>query len=123
MSYLQKNIFLPFQPAINSLVPCNFMQHRDQDAGFSGMQPACCVQCDEDLEQLVVFELVVPKAAKVALPRLQPEVGPLTLRENSVTTTVPGKLYVQLQASNTATRAGWCITATLKAAPVGQVSL
>ncbi|GAB2869492.1 hypothetical protein GCM10027044_34360 [Hymenobacter ruber] len=80
------------------------------------MTPSCCAHCEEDLEQLVVFELIVPKAAKVALPRLQPEIGPLTLRENSVTTTVPGKLYVQLQASNTATQAGWYMTATLTAA-------
>jgi hypothetical protein len=100
------------------------MQHRDQDAGLGGMQHACCAQCEEDLEQLVVFELIVPKAAKVILPRLQPEIGPLTLRENSVTTTVPGKLYLQLQASNTATRAGWCTTATLTAASqAGQISL
>ncbi|MBH8557211.1 hypothetical protein [Hymenobacter negativus] len=94
-----------------------FMQHRDQDAGAGVINPLCCAHCEEDLEQLVVFELIVPKAAKVALPRLQPEIGPLTLRENSVTTTVPGKLYMQLQASNTATRAGWYMTATLAAAP------
>ncbi|GAB3866936.1 hypothetical protein GCM10028824_08220 [Hymenobacter segetis] len=92
------------------------MQHRDQDAGPGGLLPLCCAQCEEELEQLVVFELIVPKAAKVALPRLQPEIGPLTLRENSVTTTAPGKLYVQLLASNTATQAGWYMTATLTAA-------
>ena len=80
------------------------------------MQPECYAHCEEAMEQLVVFELVVPKAAKVALPRKRPEIGPLTLRENSVTTTVPGKLLVQLRASNTATRAGWCMTATLSAA-------
>lgn len=93
------------------------MQHPDQEAGTDSTQPVCCVQCEEDQEQVVVFELIVPRAAKIALPRLQPEVGPLTLRENSVTTTVPGRLYVQRQASNTATQADWCMTATLAAAP------
>ncbi|MGY3087051.1 hypothetical protein ACVWYF_000077 [Hymenobacter sp. UYAg731] len=91
------------------------MQHRDQDAGLGGTQAVCCAQCEENLEQLVVFELIVPKAAKVALPGLQPEIASLTLRPNSVMTTAPDKLYVQLQASNTATRAGWCMTATLAA--------
>lgn len=93
------------------------MQYRDQEAGTDLVQPAGCAQAEADQEQLVVFELIVPRAAKIALPRLQPEIGPLTLRENSVTTTVPGRLYVQLQASNTATRAGWCMTATLAASP------
>ena len=79
------------------------------------MQATSCAQCEEDLEQLVVFELIVPKAAKVALPRFQPEIDALTLRENSVTTTVPGKLYLQLQASNTAMRAAWCVSVTLAA--------
>ncbi len=92
------------------------MQNRDLDAEFSSLLSACCARCEEDLEQLVIFELIVPKSSKVALPRLKPEIGPLTLRKNSVTTTVPGKLYMQLQASNTATRAGWCMTATLTAA-------
>ena len=91
------------------------MQNRDQNAGTSSQQIACCSQCEDEREQPVVFELIVPKGAKVALPRLQSEIGPLTLRENSVTTTVPDKLYVQLQANTTATRTDWCMTATLAA--------
>ena len=91
------------------------VQNRDQNAEISVMQPVCYAQCDETLEPLLVFELIVPTAAKVALPRLQPEIGLLTLRENSVTTTVPGKLCVQLQASSTATPTAWCMTATLAA--------
>ena len=93
------------------------MQNRDQNAGIGGIQPIRCAQCEEELEQLVVFELIVPNAAKVALPCFQPEINALTLRENSVTTTVPGKLYLQMQASNTAMRAAWCVTATLAAPP------
>lgn len=91
------------------------MQHCEQEAGTDGTQALRCAQCEEEQEQLVVFELVVPSAAQVALPSLQPEIASLTLRAESVTTTVPGKLYVQLQASNTATQAGWCMTATLAA--------
>jgi hypothetical protein len=123
-SHIYKKIkILSFQPIRNAPYLC-FMQNRDKDAGISSLQLACCAQCEEDLEQLVVFELIVPRAAKVASPRPQPEVGPLTLRENSITTTVPGKLYVQLQASNTATRAGWCMTATLSASSqTGLISL
>ena len=63
----------------------------------------------------MVFELIVPGAAKVALPHFQPEIGSLTLREDSVTTTVPGKLCLALRASNTALRGGWCTTVTLAA--------
>jgi hypothetical protein len=98
------------------LLPVTLMQHRDQESGTDGLQPVCCAPCEEDQEQVVVFELIVPRAAKIALPRQQPEIGPLILQENSVTTTVPARLCVQRQASNTATRVGWCMTATLAAA-------
>jgi hypothetical protein len=91
------------------------MQNRDQNSGIDSQQFACCAQSEDEQEQLVIFELIVPKLAKVALPRLQSEVGPLTLRENSVTTTVPGKLYLQLQASTTATQTAWYMTPTLAA--------
>ena len=93
------------------------MPNHDPNARISNISPACCAQCEceEDPEQPVVFELIVPRAAKMALPDVQPEVGSLILRENSVTTTVPDKLYLELRASNTALRAAWCVTATLTA--------
>ena len=93
------------------------MRNRDQNALTSDMTTACCTQCEceENPEQSVVFELIVPETAKMALPRLQPEVGALILRENSVTTTVPDKLYLELRASNTALHGAWCMTATLAA--------
>ena len=91
------------------------MRNHDQNARISSVWPACCTQCEceENPEQSVVFELIVPETAKMTLPRHQPEVGSLILRGNSVTTTVPDKLCLELRASNTALHAAWCMTATL----------
>ena len=63
----------------------------------------------------MVFELVVPVAAKVPAPRQYLEVAELVVRQASVTTTVRCKALTLLQANNTALGAAWCITATLAA--------
>ncbi|MBF9239586.1 hypothetical protein I2I05_19495 [Hymenobacter sp. BT683] len=75
---------------------------------------SCLPHCtEEEVEQLVIFELVVPVAAKVPAPRQPLEVAKMVLRQGSVTSTVPGKILTQLRANNTALGAAWCITATL----------
>ena len=77
----------------------------------------CTSDSAEETEQLVIFELVVPGAAKVPAPRQHVEVAHWAVRQASVTSTVPGKVLQQLRANNTAKGAAWCVTATLAAPP------
>ena len=91
------------------------MQHLDKTLSVSHVEMHCAPDCDDQLEQLVIFELVVPVASKVPAPRQHTEVAKLLVRQASVTSTVPPKILTQLRANNTASSAGWCITATLAA--------
>ncbi|MDB5234243.1 MAG: hypothetical protein JWR44_1236 [Hymenobacter sp.] len=79
------------------------------------IEMSCLPDFEQESEQLVVFELVVPVAAKVPAPRQHVEVAKLVVQQASVTSTVPGKILTQLRANNTALGAAWCITATLAA--------
>lgn len=69
---------------------------------------------NDETEYFVIFELVVPGAAKVPVTRQYIAVAKL-VRPASVTSTVPSQIPAYFRASNTARRAGWCITATLAA--------
>ena len=68
---------------------------------------------DDDSEQLVVIEVLVPPAAKVRVPRQYAGVARLLVREVSVTSTVSVTLLTHLRANNTAFGAAWRTTATL----------
>ena len=90
----------------------------------SHVELSCFSEDVEAVEQLVVFELLVPVAAKVPALRQRVEVAKLLVQAASITSTVPGTALARLQVSNTAMRAGWCITATLAAsAPSRRSSL
>ena len=91
------------------------MQNLDNAPNSGNVAMHCFADCEEDAEQLVIFELVVPVASKVPAPRQHIEVAKLVVQQASVTSTVPGKIVTQLRANNTALNAGWCITATLVA--------
>ena len=82
----------------------------------------CLPDFEEETEQLVIFELVVPRAAKVPAPRQHVEVAKLVVQQASVTSTVPAKILTQLRANNTAKGAAWCITATLAASQPPRLS-
>ena len=71
-------------------------------------------QPDDETEYFVIFELVVPGAAKVLVARQYIAVAKL-VRPASVTSTIPSQILAHFRASNTARSAGWCITATLAA--------
>lgn len=73
----------------------------------------CFSECEEDLDNLVVFELVVPVGAKVPPPRQHIEIAKLVVRQTAISSTVPSQMPAPLHANNTALSAGWCITATL----------
>ncbi len=89
------------------------MSNSDPTTHVSTVEVNCLSQSSEEAESLVVFELVVPGAAKVPAPQHPLEVAKILLRQGSITSTVPGKILTQLRANNTALRADWCITATL----------
>ncbi|WP_156175862.1 hypothetical protein [Hymenobacter terrenus] len=65
------------------------------------------------MDQLVVFEWVVPVAAKVPAPRQSGGVAKLLVQQASISSTVSAKTLIQLRHNNTALGAAWCITATL----------
>ncbi len=91
------------------------MQNPNKTRDPGNVEMCSFADCEEEIEQLVVFELVVPVAAKVPALRQHLEVAKLVLRQTSVTSTVPAKIVTQLRANNTALGAEWCITATLAA--------
>ncbi|WP_310396375.1 hypothetical protein [Hymenobacter sp.] len=91
------------------------MRNTDNIPRPGNVEMRCADDCVEEAEQLVIFELVVPGAAKVPAPRQHVEVAKLVVRETSVTSTVAGKILTQLRANNTALGAAWCTTATLAA--------
>ena len=75
----------------------------------------CCFSDGEEDEHLVVFELVVPVAAKVPAPQKCPAVAKMLVRETSVTSTVRSGSLTPLRTNNTALGGAWCTTATLAA--------
>ena len=78
------------------------------------VQLQCLTDCEDELEQLVVIELLVPVAAKVPAARQLVQAAK-PVRQASITSTVCGKILTPLKANNTAFAAGWCFTATLAA--------
>ncbi|WP_035562472.1 hypothetical protein [Hymenobacter sp. IS2118] len=89
------------------------MSNSDPTTHVSTVEVNCLSQSSEEAESLVVFELIVPGAAKVPASHQPLEVATILLRQGSITSTVPGKILTQLRANNTALRSDWCITATL----------
>jgi len=79
-----------------------------------------CPNCEEEEDQLVVFELVVPRASKVPAPRPRLEVAKLLVQQAAVTSTVSEKSLTELRANNTTHSLGWCVTATLAAPPAAR---
>ena len=92
------------------------METPDYYPNSDTIQLQCLTDCEEELEQLVVIELLVPVAAKVPAARqLVQAIKPVRLA--SITSTVYDKSLTPLKANNTALAAGWCFTATLAAPP------
>ena len=92
------------------------MQTPDYSPNSDTIQLQCLTNCEEELEQLVLIELLVPVAAKVPAARqLVQAIKPVRLA--SITSTVYDKSLTPLKANNTALAAGWCFTATLAAPP------
>ena len=92
------------------------MQAPDYSPSSDTIQMQCLTDCEKELEQLVVIELLVPVAAKVPVARhLVQATKPV--RQASITSTVYDKSLTPLQANNTVMTAGWCFTATLPAPP------
>lgn len=78
------------------------------------VQSQCLADCDDETEQLVVIELLVPVAAKVpAAHELVQATKPM--RPASITSTGCDETLSLLRANDTARRTGWCFTATLAA--------
>lgn len=98
------------------------MQNTDKSFPSGRIEMSCFPEFETEAEPLVVFELVVPVAAKVPVPRQHAEVAKLVVRQASVTSTVPGKVLTQLRANNTAHGAGWCITVSLAGSPPPRLS-
>ena len=71
----------------------------------------------DKVEELVVFRMVVPAAAKIPALRQYVEVAKLLVQPNSVSSTVPGSMVTQLRVNNTAQSTAWCITATVATPP------
>ena len=92
------------------------MQNIDSKNTVGTVELTCWSDAAE-AEPVVVFELLVPVAAKVPAPRPRAEIAQLVVLEHSVTSTVPGKVYVQLLSNSTAVATSWRSTATLASAP------
>ena len=89
------------------------MQDLDKTSASGSVDMRFFSDCEEN-EQLVIFELVVPVAAKV--PALSQFVAVAKLvHPASITSTVPKQILTQLRVNNTALGSAWCITATLAA--------
>ena len=94
------------------------MQNIDNPLSQGSLDLSHSADCNEEIEQVVIFELVVPQAAKVPAPRQHVEVAKWLIQQASVTSTVPGEVLTQLRTNNTALGSAWCMTATL-AVPQG----
>jgi hypothetical protein len=89
------------------------MQNLDKLPKASAVEMCCLLDSDAEAEEMVIFELVVPKAAKVPPPRQRVEVAKLVVQQASVTSTVPRTIITQLRANDTAQTTAWCITVAL----------
>ena len=89
------------------------MLNLDSNSAIHRVELTCRPDAAEGEEAVVVIALVVPVAAKVTASRRQLEVALLLVQPQSITTTVPGKMVIQLRANNTALAAAWWSTATL----------
>lgn len=96
------------------------MQNTNLCPDNASVELCCFSDCEEETEQLVIFELVVPVAAKVPPPRQRVAIATLVVRPASVTSTVPGRMLTQLRANNTALGGAWCMTATLARPPAAR---
>lgn len=91
------------------------MQNSNSNLSSEYVEIHCILACDEETAQKVVFELVVPVAAKVPAPCQRIAVAKLVVREASSTSTGRGESLALFWANNTALGAVWCISATLVA--------
>ncbi|MBD2767885.1 hypothetical protein IC235_08260 [Hymenobacter sp. BT664] len=89
------------------------MQNVDNPLNPGSLEVSHSADCYEETEQVVIFELVVPRAAKVPAPHQHVEVAKWLIQATSVTSTVPGEVLTQLRVNNTALGSAWCMTATL----------
>ena len=89
------------------------MPNLDSNSAIHRVELTCRPDAAEGEEAVVVIALVVPVTAKVPASRRQLEVAALLVQPQSVTTTVPGVMLIQLRANNTALAAAWWSTATL----------
>jgi hypothetical protein len=69
---------------------------------------------EEEQAEVLVLELVVPIAA-VPVLRQPVSTAVRSTRYLSVSSTVPGRVVIQLRVNNTALATAWCTTATLAA--------
>jgi|GEM_PF-3848435 len=90
------------------------MQSPDYFPSPDTVQLQSLTDCENEIEQLVVIELMVPVAAKVPAAR-QFVQATKPVRPASITSTVCDESLSPLRANNTALRTGWCSTATLAA--------
>ena len=72
-----------------------------------------CEPAEEELADVLAFDLVIPDAALATALRQPVSTAALVVRQASITSTVPAKVCLQLRANNTALGAAWCTTATL----------
>ena len=106
---------------VRTFLSAFFMQNLNKTPASASLELRCFADCEEN-EQLVVFELMVPMAAKV--PALnQPVAVAKIVQPASITSTVPGQILAPLRANNTAQGTAWCITATLAATRQGPARL
>jgi hypothetical protein len=98
---------------LSYLAYLSLMQKLYKTSDTSTLNMRCEPDIEEESVDLLVIELVVPVAAKIPVLRQPMSTAAPQLRPASVTSTVPGKIYLQLRANNTASSPAWCTTATL----------
>ena len=91
------------------------MKNIDKASVICDVNMRCFNDYDEAGAQLIIFELVVPMAAKVPAPQRHPEVSKLLVQPAIMTSTLSSKALTQLRANNTSVGAAWCISVTLAA--------
>lgn len=99
------------------------MQNFDKPNHVVTIEMYCATDFDTEVEDMVVFELVVPGVAKVPPPRQHLAVEQLMVYQSSVTSTVPGTILLQLRANDTASATAWRTTATLSVPGIRPSSL
>ena len=89
------------------------MKNLDNILEANAVEMCCLLDSGAEAAEMVVFELVVPKAAKVPPPRQRVELAKLVVQQASITSTVPRTIITQLRANDTAQATAWCITVAL----------